>query len=170
MAWEEYERLHPDVRHEYVDGHLLVNPRPRLLHQVMLRRITNALEAALPEGYRAVNEWAWKPGADEWAPDVMVCELTPGDGPNPVRFTRTPLLIVEVLSSNRSADLVKKLYRYAEAGLPHFWLADPEGPSVEAFALAEASYHEVVGAAGDETADFDLGVITVTLRPADLIR
>ncbi|MGH8997972.1 MAG: Uma2 family endonuclease [Acidimicrobiia bacterium] len=169
MSWEEYERLEPDIRHEYVDGCLVVNPRPRFLHQQMLRRLTNMLEAAVPAGYTAVNEWAWKPAADEWDPDVMVCAYDPGADPDPVRFTGTPVVVV-VLSSNRAGDLVKKLYRYAEAGLARYWVADPDEPSVRAFELRNGMYEEVTAAVGDAHVEFDLGVARVTLAPSELIR
>lgn len=169
MSWEEYERLEPDVRHQYIDGCLVVTPRPRLIHQVMLDNLASALRAAVPAGYLAVSEWAWKPGADEWAPDVMICER-PDEIATAVRFTGTPVLIVEILSTDRSADLVRKLYRYAAAGLPRYWIGDPLEPSVRAFLLTGGMYEEVGGAVGDEEVEFDFGVGRVTLRPSDLIR
>jgi Uma2 family endonuclease len=37
------------------------------------------------------------------------------------------LLVVEVLSrSNRGHDLVTKRHYYAVAGIPHYWIADPD--------------------------------------------
>jgi Uma2 family endonuclease len=38
-----------------------------------------------------------------------------------------PLLAVEVLSKNVSRDTVLKASRYARAGLPQYWLVNPEG-------------------------------------------
>lgn len=166
MPWEEYEALPPDNRHEYVDGHLIVNPRGTFDHQLMLRNMTAALQAVLPAGYVAINEWAWRPAADEWAPDVMVVEM----GERAVRYTGIPELIVEVLSTNRADDLVRKLYRYASAGLPRYWLADPLEPSVRAYVLEAGIFELVTEAAGDGETTFDLGVATVTLRPSDLLR
>src|SRR6266849_3585460 len=73
MPWEEYEALEPDVRYEYIGGCLVVNPRPTGEHQVALLRLAHLLEDAAAPGYRVYAEWAWKPGAEEWAPDIMVC-------------------------------------------------------------------------------------------------
>ncbi|MGH9038976.1 MAG: Uma2 family endonuclease [Acidimicrobiia bacterium] len=166
MSWEEYERLDPDVRQEYVSGCLVVNPRPTFRHQVMVRNLTNVLDAACPPDYTAVNEWAWKPEADEWAPDVMVCERDD----DAVRFTGIPQVIVEVLSTNRADDLVLKLYRYGAAGLPRYWIADPLEPSVRAYVLRDGIYEEVAHAIGDDEVEFDFSVGRVTLRPSDLLR
>lgn len=167
MSWEEYERLPEDVRGEYVSGCLVVNPRPAFRHQEMIFNLTAALRAACPDGHVAVSEWAWKPGADEWAPDVMVC---PRDD-EAVRFTGTPEVIVEVLSTNRADDLVLKLARYAAAGLPRYWIADPLEPSLRAYRLVDGLYREEEArAVGDEEATFHFGVGSVTLRPSDLLR
>lgn len=166
MSPEDYEALPPDNRHEYVDGCLIVNPRGTFDHQLMLRNLTTALQAAVPGGYVAINEWAWKPGADEWAPDVMVVELTE----RAVRYTGIPELIVEVLSTNRADDLVRKLYRYAAAGLPRYWLADPLEPSIRGYILQGGIFELLTEATGDDEVTFDLGIATVQLRPSDLMR
>ena len=166
MLWEEYERLEPDVRHEYVDGCLVVNPRPTILHQTMLVNIVVRLKAACPDDYTALAECSWKPGADEWAPDVMVCERDD----NAIRITGIPEVIVEVLSTNRADDLVRKLYRYADAGLPRYWIADPLEPSVRAFELEDGQYEQRAEAVGDEEVEFDFGAGRVILRPSDLLR
>lgn len=50
-------------------------------------------------------------------------------------------LAVEVLSpSNRTTDLVTKRVDYAAAGIPSYWLVDPEVPSVTVLELEGNSY------------------------------
>ena len=166
MSWEDYEGLEDGVRGEYIDGCLVVNPRPAYLHQLMMLNLAYQLKAACPEGYTAVSEWAWKPGADEWAPDVMVCERDDAA----IRFTGTQQVIVEILSTKRTDDVVRKLYRYAAAGLPRYWIADPLEPSVRAYELQDGQYEEVAEAVGESEVEFDFGVGRVMLRPSDLLR
>lgn len=159
MSWEEYEALEPDARHEYIEGSLVVNPRPSLEHQVALLRLAQLLDAAGP-AYQVYVEGAWKPGKDEWAPDLMVCPRQKA-----VRFTGTPELIVEILSSNRARDLVMKPLKYAQAGLPRYWVFDPETLVLTAFELRDGVFVDVAEVGPDDEVTLDFGVGTVTVNP-----
>lgn len=61
----------------------------------------------------------------EFSPDLMVVAVADVD--SDIRFTGTPLLCVEILSSNRANDYVTKMAKYAEAGLDHYWIVDIDG-------------------------------------------
>jgi Uma2 family endonuclease len=164
MSWEEYEALEPDARHEYIEGCLVVNPRPTGEHQVALRRLTRLLEDAVDPGYEVYMEWAWKPGADEWAPDIMVCPRQ-----KVVRFAGTPELIVEILSTNRARDLVMKPAKYAKAGLPRYWVFDPENLVLTAFVLRDGAFVDVAEVGPDDEVALDFGAGTVTVNPRRLM-
>jgi Uma2 family endonuclease len=77
------------------------------------RRLAKLLESHLPSGFEVVEGWAWKPDADEFGPDVMVFAATPED----IRYTGSPELIVEVLSTDCAADIMRKARKYAANGL-----------------------------------------------------
>ena len=164
MSWEEYEALEPDARHEYIEGCLVVNPRPTGEHQVALRRLSRLLEDAVAPGYEVYGEWAWKPGKDEWAPDIMVCHRE-----KTVRFTGTPVLIVEVLSSNQARDLVTKPQKYAQAGLPRYWVFDPDELVLTAFELRDGFFVGVAEVGSDDEVTLDFGAGTVTVNPRRLM-
>lgn len=164
MTWDEYEALEPDARHEYIEGCLVANPRPSGEHQIALHRLARLLEDAALPGYEVYGAWSWKPGKDEWAPDIMVCPRE-----KTVRFTGTPELIVEILSSNRALDLVMKPHKYAQAGLPRYWVFDPESLVLTAFELRGGYFMDVAVVGPDDEATLDFGVGTVTVKPRRLI-
>jgi Uma2 family endonuclease len=71
--------------------------------------------------FRTENEPLWELGFFEGAPD----------------------LILEVLSpSTRSRDRKVKLLAYQDAGVPEYWMADPDARRVVVYALRDGKYAE----------------------------
>jgi Uma2 family endonuclease len=166
MSWEEYEALGPEVRGEYIDGALVVSPLASGRHQDICQRLCQLLIEACPSGMWARQSWGWKPAADEFGPDVMVYDQIPDDR----RFTGTPHLVVEVLSTDRGADLVRKYRKYAEAGVPRYWVIDPDGPEIFVFQLEPAGgFNQTARFGPDEQVDLAVGSVRVRFRAADLL-
>jgi Uma2 family endonuclease len=124
---------------ELVEGRLLMSPSPTFRHSRGGARLWAALDAQLPAELVAVM-------------DVDVdLQLGPEDGPGTVRrpdviiVHRTAtervdreggvfrasevLLAVEVVApGSRRMDHVLKRAEYADAGIPHYWIVDPDEP------------------------------------------
>jgi Uma2 family endonuclease len=64
-----------------------------------------------------------------------------------------PSLAVEILSpSTLRIDRSVKLQLYAQHGVPHYWIVDPDARTIEAYALREGAFELVGRAAGGQPA------------------
>jgi len=122
MTWERYRAESPTPS-EYYDGAMVVMNSPTRRHQQIVQRLERVLEVSLPAGTAMTAGWGWSPAdvEEELIPDVMVHSETTDDA----TFTGIPLLVVEVLSSNRRDDLVARFNRYAAWGARDYWIVDP---------------------------------------------
>lgn len=167
-TWEEYEALGEVRNAEYVDGCIVMSPLPGLRHQMAAQRLTKVLRSAVSEEYVVVHGWGWKPGRDEFGPDVMVVRAA--DITTDVRFSRVPVLCVEILSSNRAHDLITKTAKYAEAGLDHYWIVDPVSESMEILVRDGVHYRSETTVTRDAPADGSFGIATVRIDVPSLFR
>ena len=133
----EMARALPDdgKRYEVVYGELLVTPAPRAPHQLLVQRLFLALSTYLdrvPAGH------VWLSPADiSWdaetlvQPDVFVVDRAQSRTMDWAAMQHL-LLVIEVLSpSTARFDRFAKRRRYQEAGVPDYWIVDPERQAME---------------------------------------
>jgi Uma2 family endonuclease len=129
MTLEEWEALDEDVEGELVDGILVEEEVPSILHEVVVTWLTSVFLAWLGEkGWVIGSEakFAVLPRRGR-KPDVSV--FLPGRRPPARGLVRLPPdIVVEVVSPERRderRDRVDKYEEYAAFGVRWYWLVDP---------------------------------------------
>jgi Uma2 family endonuclease len=131
---DELSRLPDDGnKYEVVRGELFVTPAPSVMHEDILARLNAAL---VPYVARHSLGMVYRPRAvlrfedSETEPDLMVRPHYAAVSADWATLP-TPILMVEVLSDcTRRRDLVHKRALYLDAGVPEYWVIDPESRTV----------------------------------------
>jgi Uma2 family endonuclease len=155
-------------RYELIDGVLIVSPAPRLSHQVMVGNLHVLLRQACPPELQVIlAPFAVALSDDtEVQPDLLVAPRSQYSAKD---LPGAPLLAIEVLSpSTRRIDLLLKRDRLQTAGVPSYWLVDPEGPAITVLELRDAVYVQTAHVVGDQAAQVSQPY-PVRLVPADLL-
>ena len=125
LAMQAAEIIHPDARIELLDGEIIDMPEEGELHVWFKVELTRFLVRALPEDLRLAPDATLSLAPrDAPDPDIYIFEvgaplrLTPGSGLR---------LIVEIADSSLTHDLRRKAAKYAENGVPEYWVVDVRG-------------------------------------------
>jgi len=157
FTYQDYLELpeEPGYRFEILEGVLIKEPSPNVIHQRVSRRLQRMLEDYF---------WEVDPESEIFnAPlDVTFHDITvvqpdvfyvSGKQKEIVKDTRIdgpPTLVVEILSpSTARKDRLKKLRIYQKAEVQHYWLVNPEEKTLECFCLRDGAY-ALVAAGMDE--------------------
>ena len=146
----DIEALPEGYGYEIVDGTLVVNPAPGAAHQRLVFSLAKQLDRSCPVQLEVmISPFDYKPDPQTTLqPDLLVARrVDVGE----LRLERTPLLVVEVRSGRGLSDRTFKRAAYEEAGVPSYWIADPEEPSLTVLELDPAGhYAEQARIAGDD--------------------
>ena len=158
-TYEDYLRLPEDGnRYEVIRGFLYVSPAPLPKHQFPVGKLIRFFDVSVSDaGLGSVlpaplDVLLPKGIGSPIQPDLAV--FRKGNEPDPDRaFEGVPDLVVEVLSPRtRRRDKTLKFGAYEEAGVPEYWLVDPDARTVEVYVCEKGNgYVEFVrGGLGEE--------------------
>lgn len=148
LSWPEDDRI------ELVNGQPVMMAPPSRLHQKIATEITRQLANFLdgkkcevypaPFGVRLFERAEDQPeDVDTFVePDIsVVCDPEKLDDQG---CKGTPTIIMEVLSpSTQRHDRLIKYNLYQQAGVPEYWIVDPESKTVQVYTLKDGYYHAV---------------------------
>ncbi|MEO8378628.1 MAG: Uma2 family endonuclease [Acidobacteriota bacterium] len=138
LTYEDFAAIPDDGRrHEILDGEHYVNPAPNIRHQTLLVRLILALGNHLdqhPVGllYPAPCDVVFSEN-DVVEPDLVFVSNEHTHIVTSLNIRGVPDLLVEILSSNRRHDKRVKFDRYERAGVPEYWIVDPDDDVVEVY-------------------------------------
>ncbi|WP_322759281.1 Uma2 family endonuclease [Frankia sp. Cr2] len=154
-------------RYELVDGTIVVSPSRGYAHQLAVAHLLARLVGAQTGAARALPapfDVTLATGR-VLAPDIVVLAHPKA---------KIPLLVVEVLSRfGRSYDRRDKFDEYETAGIPSYWIVDPDVPAVFVFELTkgryeQGRYEQVAYAEGPATCTVERP-FPLSFSPADLL-
>ncbi|MGI6468185.1 MAG: DNA-binding protein [Syntrophomonadaceae bacterium] len=161
LTYQDYLLLpeDPGYRYEILDGILVKEPSPNVMHQRVSRRLQRILEDYF---------WELDPDGEIFnAPldvtfhDISVVQpdlfYVSGEQKLIVKENRIdgpPTLIVEVMSPSSSRkDRLQKLKIYQEVQVQHYWLVNPQEKTLECFSLHNGIYALVAAGLDEETVE-----------------
>ena len=137
------------LRLELDDGELYVMPRPRRVHQFLTLQMgtyfvnyLNSFTEPPAEVYIELVTILSREPRRVLVPDLCIFLREHTD-----IFVRgyaegPPDIVIEILSSDRNRDLVRKRQLYAEAGVPEYWIFDSQNDTVTPLELQGGQYVE----------------------------
>ena len=152
MSVEEFLDL-PEIDEyrwlELDDGALYFMPRPRRAHQFLKDELVTRFKTLLnnsptppAEVYTELVIIISSESRRVLVPDLSVFLRAPGDESDISAAGNIPDIVIEILSTDRNRDLVRKRQIYAEAGVREYWIFDPANDTVLPLELQNGEYAE----------------------------
>jgi Uma2 family endonuclease len=137
-------------RYELIGGAIVMTPAPGVEHQRVSHRLYSLLQDAWPamEIFYAPIDLDL-PGGQRVQPDLVAVER----GRTGPRLSLPVGLVVEIVSpGSQTNDRVTKRAIYAAAGIPAYWIVDPDRGVITGFVLDGADY-QIVAEGASVTVD-----------------
>lgn len=157
LTYQDYLELPEETgyRYEVLDGVLVKDPSPTVLHQRASRRLQRILEDYFADTDPAGEVFdapldVTLGNNTVVQPDIFYVAGGQKELVQRARIDGSPTLVVEILSPSTSRkDRLSKLRVYQQAGVLHYWLVNPEEKTIECLALKEGLY-AIVASGMDE--------------------
>ncbi len=147
LVVDDLTGLPEDLRYELIEGRLVVSPYAKPIHQLIAKRVGDAIEERCPDEFLInIEQAVLVSNNTELRPDVVLLSERSADV-SPVPASDV-LLVVEVISnSSRKTDRRDKLAFYEQAKIPSYWIVDPLADRItltQFLLLADETYGQVL--------------------------
>ena len=161
LSVEEFMEL-PDTfdkrKMELDEGELYIMPRPRTGHQFLqgeliwhFKVFLNGFDDPPADVFHDVIVALSLESRILYSPDLVII-LQGGRATVTDRMVEgAPDIVIEILSSDRRRDLVRKRQVYAQAGVPEYWVFDPRQDNATLLELRGGEYVERAVLTADDT-------------------
>lgn len=129
------------LRHEVVDGLLIVSYPPSSVHQQALDNLFAQLTGPCPEHLEVLREPTDFRPSDQrrLLPDLLV---VPSEESTARRVAQVALVVEVIQSTTRMVDQLLKRALYEETGVPAYWMLDAEEAILTVLELEGGRYVE----------------------------
>lgn len=175
LTYQDYLEIQnePGYRFEILEGILVKEPSPNVLHQRVSRRLQRLLEDYFwmsdPQGevFNAPLDMTFGE-ITVVQPDLFYVSREQKSIVKETRIDGSPALVVEIISpSSIRKDRVQKMQIYQKAKVQHYWLVNPAEKTLECFSLQNGLYALVAAGMDSEVVkhpdfkgmDLDLSVL-----------
>jgi Uma2 family endonuclease len=140
--WTEEEYFALDNNHfvEFSDGYLEFLPMPTIFHQLILQFIYQELKSVVSAsnlGTVVITGYKVRIRARKYRePDIVFIKAAHHSGIKKQYCEKADLVIEVVSEKNRPHDIKKKRIEYAKAGIPEYWIVDPEKATITVLVLS----------------------------------
>ncbi len=149
MTYDEFlEWANEDTLAEWVDGKVVMASPASLKHQMLVRflvRVLSEFAETFDLGLVLAAPFQMKLSRSAREPDVLFVAKQHLDRLQGTYLNGPADLVVEVISPESGArDRGEKFYEYESAGIPEYWLLDPDAERAEFYQLDEhGSYQQI---------------------------
>ena len=147
-----------DGKWELDDGVLYIMPTGTPDHQFLIRRFSRSLDDYLDDFetppaqfYHEMTTILSRELQRAPEPDIVIILNERRDIVGRSRVEAPPDIAIEILSTDRTRDLVRKRQIYAEAGVLEYWPIDPRNDTVTQLELQDGEYVERAVLGADDT-------------------
>lgn len=149
--WSEESYLALDTGQliEFSDGFLQVLPMPTRMHQLIVgllyRRLFAFVQAHYPGAEVLVAPIPVRLFSREYREPDVIYRSAENVRQDSGAYPHTAALVIEVVSgskTDRERDLVDKRHDYALAGIPEYWIVDPQEELITVLKLEGPEYGE----------------------------